>query len=155
MLVDYAKLAVSIGICLSVGLIGSFLTVHGINDWYPTLTKPALTPPSWVFAPVWTALYVLAGLSLYLIWKSRKSKPRTFLVFGANLVLNLLWSFLFFGLRSPILALVDVIALWGSIIIVIHYFGKADSKTVLLLAPYLVWVSFATYLNYEIAILNP
>ena len=154
-MIDYSKLVISIGICLGVGLIGSMFTSESVDSWYVTLIKPSFNPPSFVFAPVWTILYILAGVSLYLVWNSRKLELRTFVVFGVNLLLNVLWSFLFFGLRSPILAFYEIIALWIIIVVTVYLFVKSDLRTFVLLLPYLAWVTFASYLNYEIMVLNP
>lgn len=154
-MVDYGKLIISLGLCLGIGFIGSTFTSSSIDSWYVSLIKPSFSPPNYIFAPVWIVLYVLAGISLYLIWTSKKPESKAFIVFGINLGLNLLWSYLFFGLRSPTLAFYDVVLLWVSIVATIYFFMKSDSRTLILLLPYLIWVTIASYLNYQIMILNP
>lgn len=147
---DSPKLFFSIGICLGVGLLGSFFTASSIPTWYGTLNKPEFSPPNWVFAPVWTTLYFLMGISLYLIWL----KKRIPLVFWIQLFLNFLWSIIFFGFKNPGLALVDILALWITILLTIKAFSKINNLAGKLLWPYLAWVSFATYLNFSIWIIN-
>lgn len=151
------KFVVAIGGCLAVGLSGSFFTFGSIPTWYATLTKPALTPPSWVFGPVWTLLYIFMGIAAFLIWKQglKKKEVRTaLLVFLLQLGLNFLWSILFFGLLNPAIALVDIVLMWGSIVWTIVLFRRLSRPAAYLLLPYLAWVSFATYLNAAIWVLN-
>ncbi len=151
------KLAASIMICLFAGLIGSFFTSSAIPGWYATLAKPAFSPPNWIFAPVWTTLFVLMGISMYIIWnkglQNRDVKISLF-IFGIQLVLNVLWSFLFFGLRSPFYAFVEIIILWVAIAFTIQNFLKISRTAGLLLVPYILWVSFAAILNFLIWNLN-
>lgn len=144
------KLILSVGICLGAGIMGSFFTVSAIPDWYDTLNKPLFSPPNWIFAPVWTVLYILMGISFYLVWIKRKVPT----VFWIQLILNALWSAIFFGMRNPALALVDIIALWIAIILTIKAFSKINELAAKLLYPYLAWVSFASILNLAIVILN-
>jgi len=152
----YLKLAISILIPLAIGFLGSIATSGSVNTWYKTLNKPSFNPPSWVFGPVWTVLYILIGLSFYFVWtdNSGKQKKTAFIVYSFQLFFNLLWSFLFFGLRSPFAALIEIIALWIFIITNIIVFYKISNKAGLLLIPYLLWVTFATILNFSIYILN-
>lgn len=145
------KLIFSIGLCLGAGILGSFFTISSIPTWYTTLNKPLLSPPNWVFAPVWTTLYILMGISLYLVWR----KTHVPSVFWVQLILNATWSIVFFGLKSPILALVDIVVLWLAIFLTIKSFYKINKLAGNLLIPYLAWVSFATILNLSIVILNP
>lgn len=151
-----AKLVLSIGICLGSGIIGSLFTTPAISTWYVTLNKPFFSPPNWIFAPVWTILYILMGISLYLVWTSRgKIKQNALSIFFVQLGLNVLWSIIFFGLKNPIFAFVDIVALWIGIFLTIKSFTKINKLAGNLLIPYLLWVSFATLLNLSIVILNP
>ena len=150
-------LLLSIAVCLLAGVIGSLFTYSSIPTWYAALIKPALNPPNWIFGPVWTTLYILMGISLYLIIK--KGKPdRTIwtaiIVFAVQLVLNTLWSIVFFGNHMLFLALVIIIALWLMILMNIILFYKLDKWAGILLIPYILWVSFATYLTYALWMLN-
>lgn len=122
-----------------------------IENWYAYLNKPFFNPPNWIFGPVWTTLYILMGISAYLVWKKRKGIPFWFWI---QLVLNALWSILFFGLQSPILAFVGVIFLWLSIFLTITSFYRIHKTAAYLLVPYLLWVTFASLLNASIALLN-
>jgi len=133
-----------------VAFIGSIFTSGTVDsDWY-LQNKPSFTPPNWLFGPVWTALYFLIVLSLYFSWTKakKKEKKKVAWVFGINLVLNSLWSVLFFGLRNPVLSFIDIIAIWISIIMMIFVAGRIDKKAGWILVPYLIWVSFAAVLNF-------
>lgn len=150
------KLAISIIIPLLVGIISSFFTMNSIPTWYASLAKPALNPPNWVFAPAWTTLYILMGISLYLIWKrgfNDKTKTAIYL-FSAQLLLNFSWTFLFFGLKSILTAFVEIAVLWVMILITILKFYKISRQAAYLLIPYIFWVSFAAYLNLAVLLLN-
>lgn len=153
---DYIKLIVSILIPLIVGFAGSFFTSSSINTWYSTINKPSFNPPNWLFAPVWTLLFILIGISFYLVWNKDfgNIKSWALLIYGANLALNLLWSLLFFGLRKPYLALIEIVILWFVILGNIIVFYRISRTAGLLLIPYLLWVTFASFLNYNIYILN-
>jgi len=147
------KLIVAIGICELAGILGSIFTVSSIPDWYNNLAKPALNPPGWVFGPVWTILYLLMGIAVFLVWKKRleqKEARKALFVFGIQLFLNAIWSIIFFGLRSPIWAFVDIVFLWIAIVWTIALFYRIYRPAALLLLPYILWVSFAAYLNYSI-----
>ncbi|MBI4059348.1 tryptophan-rich sensory protein [Candidatus Microgenomates bacterium] len=148
------KLILSIGLCLGVGVLGGIFTTSappaGGLTWYASLNKPIFSPPNFVFAPVWTILYILMGISLYLVWK-KKAVP---VIFWVQLFLNFLWSLIFFGWHNPILALVDIVALWISIFLTIKAFNRVNKLAGNLLIPYLVWVSFASVLNLAIALAN-
>lgn len=157
---NISKLIVSIGLCLGAGIVGSFFTVSsppaGGLTWYATLNKPFFSPPNWIFGPVWTILYIIMGVSLYLVWVSKsKLKQKGINLFLIQLGLNVLWSVIFFGLKNPVLALVDIVALWGVIFLTIKSFYKINKLAGNLLIPYLLWVSFATLLNLSIVVLNP
>ncbi len=149
------KFVFSIIICQLAGIIGSIFTVSSISDWYTYLNKPFFNPPSWIFGPVWTVLYILMGIAFYLIWTSDRRKSITPLViFGVQLIFNAFWSILFFGFRNPFYAFIDIILLWLFIVLSIYLFVKINKKAAYLLVPYITWVSFAAYLNYSIWQLN-
>ncbi|MEM0360367.1 MAG: TspO/MBR family protein [Candidatus Diapherotrites archaeon] len=149
-------LAVCIIACLAAGFIGSIFTVSNIPTWYASIKKPEFTPPNWVFGPVWTTLYILMGIALFLVlengWNEKTRLPTA--VFGLQLVLNTFWSILFFGYNLLFLAFVEIILLWLSIIATIFLFYKVSKKAALLLVPYLLWVSFASFLTYSVWVLN-
>lgn len=144
------KLALAILICEGAGILGSLATAPSISSWYNTLARPSFSPPNWIFAPVWTSLYLLMGVSLYLVWRKKGNLNW----FWVQLGLNVVWSFLFFGFRSPAWAFVEIIALWFSILLTIRSFKKVDITAAWLLVPYLCWVSFASILNLAIWVLN-
>jgi len=151
------KLIVSIIVCQLAGVIGSIFTTPKISTWYSGLVRPALNPPSWVFGPVWTTLFVLMGISAYLVWKEgvKERAVRVALwIFLAQLVLNVLWSVLFFGLQSPMAAFIEIVVLWLMILISIIYFSRISRLAAWLLVPYILWVSFASYLNLMYWLLN-
>lgn len=151
------KLAVSIIACEVVGIVGSYFTINSIRAWYVYLNKPALSPPNWIFGPVWTTLYFMMGISAYLIWKRKSNRNKiknALLLFLIQLMLNFLWSLIFFGLRMPLLALLDIVLLWIMIVWTAVRFYKISKPAAYLLLPYLVWVSFASYLNFAIWLLN-
>ncbi len=151
------KLITAIAACELAGVFGVFFTVSPIPTWYALLTKPAINPPAWLFGPVWTMLYLLMGIAAFLVWKNgweRKDVRIALSIFVFQLVLNALWSLIFFGLRSPGRALVDIIFLWVAIITTIIVFAKISKTAAWLLAPYILWVSFAVYLNYSVWWLN-
>ncbi len=154
---DWWKLIVAVILCLMVGYIGSFATTPAIPTWYATLNKPPFSPPNWLFAPVWTTLYILMGISLYLVWtkgtKIKKNKEAINL-FLIQLGLNFLWSFIFFGFKNPSLAFLELVALWVVLLITILRFLKISKTAGYLLIPYILWVSFATILNLSIVLLN-
>jgi len=155
---DYQKLIISVLIPLAVGFVGSFFTSDAIGNWYAGLEKPSFNPPSWLFAPAWTILYILIGISFYIVWKEGledlKNKNIVIGVYSVQLFLNLLWSILFFGLRNPLWALIEIIVLWFVILLNIVVFYRVRKEAGILLVPYLLWVSFASILNYYIFILN-
>ena len=153
--VNYFKLIFSIVICQLAGIIGSFFTVSSVSTWYVTLNKPFFNPPSWLFGPVWITLYFLMGISLYLIWNNDdKDTKSAQIVFFIQLGLNTLWSLLFFGLKSPLLAFIEIIILWLFIVLTIFFFYQKSKTASYLLIPYLLWVSFASVLNFSIFYLN-
>ncbi len=151
------KLIIAIVVSELAGVIGSLFTVSAIPTWYAGLVKPALNPPAWVFGPAWTTLYFLMGVAAFLIWKNgweRKDVRMALGVFGIQLFLNAIWSIIFFGLQSPALALVDIVLLWLAIVWTMFVFYKISKPAAYLLMPYILWVGFASYLNYSIWMLN-
>ena len=147
------KLFISILIPLLVGGIATFFTTSGVNGWYAMANKPSFNPPNWLFAPVWTALYIMMGVALFLVWKSEAGKAikqTAFILFAVQLLLNFLWSFIFFYAKQPGWAFVDIIAMWIAILLTIIWFAKISSTASWLLVPYIFWVSFASLLNFYI-----
>jgi len=151
------KLIFSICLCFLVAFFGSLATFSSIATWYAHLNKPFFNPPNFIFGPVWSVLYVLMGISLFLVWdkglKNKKVKVAVE-VFILQLALNLLWSLVFFGLHLPFAAFLIIIALWISIFYTMSLFKKISDTAYWLLVPYVCWVSFAMILNFFIAILN-
>jgi tryptophan-rich sensory protein len=146
-------LLIALAACLGVGGIGGWLTSSSVDSWYPTLVRPAWTPPGWLFGPVWTALYAAMAVSAWLAW--RAGAPRRALgLFAAQLACNLAWSALFFGLRSPLAGLIDIVLLLGLIAATAVAFARSSRPAALLLVPYGLWVAFATALNAAIWALN-
>lgn len=151
------KLPISLILCQLVGVVGSFFTRPAIDPWYRALKKPYFTPPDWLFSPVWITLFFLMGISLFLIWQKKEEDPQaegTLLLFFVQLILNALWSVLFFGLRSPLLGLIEILFLWGGVLLTLQRFARISKPAAYLLLPYFVWVSFAILLNFSIWILN-
>lgn len=151
------KLIVAIVVCELAGVVGSIFTTPSIPGWYAGLVKPALNPPSWVFGPVWTTLFVLMGIAAFLVWRKglvRRDVKNALGIFIIQLILNTLWSVIFFGLHSPGGALIEIIFLWLAILATIISFAKISKPAAWLLVPYILWVSFAAYLNYSIWALN-
>ena len=154
---DWKLLLISIFICQLAGIIGSIFTISSVTTWYLTLNKPLFNPPNWIFGPVWTILYTLMGISLYLIWKQGwKDKKVKFalMVFFIHLSLNSFWSILFFGLKILGLAFAEILLLWLLISYLIFLFAKINKLAGYLLIPYLVWVTFASILNFSVWTLN-
>lgn len=151
------KFIVSLILPLVAGFVGSIFTTPAINSWYTTLIKPSFNPPNWIFGPVWTFLFILMGISLYIVWTSdiNKNKKRVaMVVFFGHLVLNTLWSIIFFGLNNPFFAFVEIVILWISILITAFLFFRIKKIAGILFIPYIVWVSFASVLNFSIWQLN-
>ena len=149
-------LVVWVALCLGAGLIGSVFTARSVGDWYATLSKPPWTPPSWVFGPVWSALYVLMGVAAWLVWRQAGSSARTvaLVVFALQLALNAAWSAIFFGLRLPGWAFAEIVVLWAAILWAVLAFLRVSPAAACLLLPYLAWVSFASVLNFAIWRMN-
>lgn len=162
---NFFKLIIAIAVSEMSGVIGSVFTTPSITGWYATLAKPELAPPSWVFGPVWTTLFALMGIAAFLVWKKgldRKDVKIALGIFIGQLVLNTLWSIIFFGSTSLTinginnigLAFIEIVFLWLAILTTIIAFAKISKAAAWLLAPYILWVSFAGYLNFMIWTLN-
>lgn len=154
---NLAKLLIALAVPLAVGGLSGFATASGVAAWYPTLVKPAFNPPAWVFGPVWTLLYVMMGVAAFLVWRQGLGADGVRLALGVfllQLLLNGAWSLLFFGLRSPAWAFVDIVALWLAIGGTVWLFWRVLPAAGLLLLPYWAWVSFAAVLNGSIWSLN-
>ncbi len=150
------KFIASIVICQLAGIIGAFFTTPSISGWYADLNKPFFNPPSWLFGPVWTLLYLLMGISLYLVWsqKNQAGKKLALTFFAIQLGLNSFWSIIFFGLHLPLVAFLEILVLLFFIVLTIIKFFPISKISAYLLIPYLLWVSFASILNLYIAKLN-
>jgi tryptophan-rich sensory protein len=151
------KLLLSLLLCYSAAAIGSLFTLSSIPNWYRTLEKPFFTPPNWLFGPVWTILYTLTGVSFFLVWKATekgREKENAIKIFLLQLGLNVLWSIVFFGFRQPAGGVAIIIGLWISIHLTILQFRKLSVSAAGLLVPYIVWVSYASLLNFFIFFLN-
>lgn len=153
--IEWKKLVVSLLVAQMAGGIGATATTPKIKNWYLLLQKPSFSPPNRLFGPVWTLLFLMMGAAFYLIWTSKKKdnyNAKNW--FFVQLGLNVMWSFLFFGMENPGLGLVEIVLLWGAILATISSFGKISKTASRLLIPYLGWVSFATILNAAIWWLN-
>lgn len=151
------KLLASLTMCYAAAFFGAFFGSVARSDWYASLAKPEFMPPDWLFGPVWTLLYGMMAISLFLVWRQGLDRPRiktAFVVFLAQLIVNAIWSPVFFGLKMPGLALIVIIILWLLIILTVALFAKLSRLGAWLLVPYLVWVTFATALNGSILHLN-
>ena len=152
---QFLVLFIFVVVCLGIGFAGSFATMPNIDGWYKDIVKPSFNPPDSVFGPVWTFLYVTMAIAAWLVWRKTgalMSVPMA--VFILQLILNLAWSFLFFGLQNPLAGLIDIVFLWASIILTIVLFWKVLPIAGIILIPYLLWVTFATALNFSIWRLN-
>lgn len=154
---NIVKLITAISVSELAGVLGSIFTFSQVKTWYLTLNKPTLNPPSWIFGPVWTTLYFLMGVAAYIVWNKgldRKDVKIALTVFIIQLILNTVWSIIFFGTHNTGLAFFEIIFLWLSIVLTIFLFYKISPTAGYLLIPYILWVSFASYLNYSIWVLN-
>lgn len=143
-------LVVAVLVPLGVGVLGSLLTVGSVREWYPTLVQPSFAPPTWVFGPVWTTLYVMMGVASWLVWRQGGVRPEVkgaLALYAVHLGFNLAWSWLFFGLQRPFLALVEIAVLLVLIGLTTLRFAAVSRLAAALMAPYFVWVAFATVLN--------
>lgn len=154
---DIAKLAASVFVSLMAGAAGSVFTAPAIDTWYKSLNKPAFNPPSWIFAPVWTILYLLMGVAAFLVWReglNRRTVQIGLGLFVFQLILNALWSYIFFELQNPLAAFIEILVLWVAIAATIYFFCKVNTTAAYLMAPYILWVTFAAVLNLSIFQLN-
>lgn len=151
-----AKLLISILLPIALGAIAGMFTSQSVPEWYATLNRPSFNPPNWIFGPVWTTLYIIMGISLFLIWKQDVSKKRNFaiLIFMIQLILNFGWSFIFFYFNMIGIALLEIVLLWFSIITMLVLFYKIKPIASYINIPYLLWVTFATVLNASYYLLN-
>jgi len=148
--IQWFRLIASLVITQLAGVLGGVFTASSVHSWYPTLEKPWFTPPDAVFPVVWTALYLLMGVALYLVWREGPGRPRVragLVAFALQLALNVLWSFCFFGLRSPLLGLADILLLLLALFWTFLAFARVSRPAAALLSPYLLWVCFAALLN--------
>ena len=153
----WAKISIAVVVCLLVGFLSGLSTAESIETWYAYLEKPFFNPPDWIFAPVWTALYILMGLAVAIIWHqgwSNQAVQNAVMIFLAQLILNATWSVVFFGMQSTMGALVIILILWTLILICIRRFLRIKKFAAYLMVPYFLWVSFATVLNASIVYLN-
>lgn len=157
MKINYKRLIISLTLPQLAGIVGSFFTTSAIPTWYATLQRPSFSPPNWLFGPVWVTLYILMGISIYLIWQKieqNKTARGAMWLFWIHLFFNAIWSIIFFGLQNPGLAFINIIIIWLLIIALMVKFWKVNRWATYLLIPYLLWVSFASVLNYFIWYLN-
>jgi benzodiazapine receptor len=153
----FIKLVVCLALTFSAAFLGSLFTRNAISDWYANLNKPFFTPPDWLFGPVWTVLYLLMALSAFLVWQKGLESPIVRIALALyllQLILNGLWTPLFFGLKVPLVAFIEILLLWTAIILTIIASARVSMPAALLLLPYIVWTSFAAVLNFSIWLLN-
>lgn len=151
------KLICSVAVCILIGFVGSFVTRDSVSTWYAELSRPSFTPPDWTFGVVWPILYVMMGISAFLIWNEGFDKTEVKValgIFGLQLILNGLWTPIFFGLQLIGLALIEILMMWAAILLTNIYFWKVSKPAALLLLPYILWVSFAIVLNASLFVLN-
>ena len=151
------RFVVAVSLPLLIGGVSGMATARGVQDWYPTLVKPSFNPPSWVFGPVWTLLYIMMGIAAYLVWQKgldAEGVRAALALFALQLILNGAWSILFFGMQSPGLAFVEILVLWLFIALTLFFFWRVSPLAGLLLLPYQLWVTFAAVLNGSIWFLN-
>ena len=152
---EWLALAIAIGVCFGAAALGSWPTVRGLREWYPSLRKPTWNPPNSVFGPVWTALYLAMAVAAWLVWRSGADVAVALGLFALQLVINVAWSVVFFGQRNVSGAFVVIVGLWLAIAATLIAFGSIDPVAGALFVPYLGWVTFASVLNRAIARLNP
>lgn len=154
---DLVALGALVLLCLAVGALGGAVTQTSVDSWYQGLEKPSFTPPDWLFGPVWTALYLAMAVAAWRVWRTNGSpggRPGALRLFAVQLALNLAWSFAFFGARSPLFALVVIVALETAILLCVRSFSRLDRPAAFLMLPYAAWVAYAAVLNAAIVILN-
>jgi benzodiazapine receptor len=151
------KFIICLVLTFSAALVGSLFTRGAVTDWYATLNRPYFTPPNWLFGPVWTILYLLMAISAFIVWQKSLVNPAVkiaLILYLVQLILNALWSVIFFGLKLPMLAFIEIIMLWTAIVFTILAFARVSITAALILVPYILWVSFAAVLNFSIWFLN-
>jgi benzodiazapine receptor len=151
------KLVICLALTFSAAFIGSIFTGRAVPDWYAALNKPSFTPPNWLFGPVWTILYILMAISAFIVWQkglANQAVKSALILYLIQLVLNALWSVIFFGLKLPLPAFIEIILLWCAIAFTIFTFARISITAALLLVPYILWVSFAAVLNFFLWFLN-
>ncbi|GAA4328152.1 TspO/MBR family protein [Flaviaesturariibacter amylovorans] len=151
------KLLISLVVPQAVAAAGAYFTVTGTGSWYQEIRRPSWNPPNWVFGPVWTLLYVLMGISLFLVWKNARNtslKRTGILLWSVQLFFNFCWSLLFFRAHMIGTALVDLALLWLFLLLTIYVFSRMQKTAAWLLLPYIAWVTFAGFLNYAIYLMN-
>lgn len=154
---QFLPFLISLALAYAAAIIGSLFTVDAIDTWYATLAKPLLSPPNWIFGPVWTTLYAFMGIAAWLVYERRSAYPSAtslLWIYAAHLAVNTLWSIAFFGLQNPLLALLIIGILWGLILFLTLRFYRIHRIAAYLFMPYLAWVTFASYLNLSIVLLN-
>jgi tryptophan-rich sensory protein len=154
---EFPALLVSVLAAFSAGIVGAFFTTEAVRIWYPTLVKPMLNPPSWIFAPVWSTLYVLMATAAWLVYRNRQkpgAEPALWF-YAFHLLVNALWSIVFFGFHAPLVAFFVILVLDLCVLALMITFSRFNRTAGLLFVPYLVWVLFASYLNFMIVHLNP
>ena len=156
MQIRFFRLVISLIICQLAGFIGSVFTTPAIPGWYASLEKPVFNPPNWIFSPVWIFLYLLMGVTLYILWQNlpKTEAKIALLLFTVQLALNILWSVIFFGLKWPMVAFFEIIVLWIFILLTMIKSSRVSKAAVYLLLPYILWVSFAALLNFFLWRLN-
>ncbi len=155
--IDVVKLIISLAVPLVAGSGSTIWTINSIPTWYASLNKPWWTPPNAAFGPVWTILYILMGIALFLVWRTPRDRTRDvgIILFAAQLAVNVIWTFAFFGLQNTLYGVLAIIPLWLLIAATIYQFFKVDRWASYLLVPYIVWVTIATALNVSVYLLNP
>ncbi len=151
---DVPKLVFALLLPLVIGALGSLITINEISTWYSSLIKPEFNPPNWLFGPVWTTLYLLMGVAFFLAWRQPGDHRMAFVSFGTQLVLNLAWSYIFFGAHLLLWAFVEILILLAAIVWMMMTFARSSALSAWLLLPYLMWVLFATILTASIYYLN-
>ena len=156
MRINLFRLIASLVICQLAGIVGSLFTTPAIPEWYASLEKPTFNPPNWIFSPVWIFLFMLMSITLYILWQNlpKKEAKVALIFFAIQLVLNILWSVIFFGLQSPMVAFLEIVILWLFILLTMIKSSRVSKASVYLLLPYILWVNFAAVLNFFLWRLN-
>jgi tryptophan-rich sensory protein len=152
----WVPLGLFLVLAFAAAALGALATATSVDTWYPTLRKPDWNPPSWIFSPVWTFLYLLMAVATWRAWRTEDvvTARRTVSLYSAQLTLNALWSILFFGLRQPGAALLEIIVLWALLVLILLRYWRLDRVAAVLWIPYVAWVTFAAFLNGTLWTLN-